>query len=132
MSHGEVRIENRARCHPSTLTTSRASAWLIGITLAAFQLTGCAKKSPPPPPKPPEVVVAPVRQQDVPVFGEWVAQLNGPINAAIMPKVQGYVLSQDYVNGSLVRKGQLLFQIDSRPFEAALDEAKADAEKAVS
>ena len=129
MSHGEVRIENRARCHLSTLTTSRASTWLIGITLAAFQLTGCAKKSPPPPPKPPEVVVAPVRQQDVPVFGEWVAQLNGPINAAIMPKVQGYLLSQDYVNGSLVRKGQLLFQIDSRPFQAALEQATAEVDR---
>src|SRR5215472_4969949 len=132
MSHGEVRIENRARCHLPTLTTPRASTWLIGITLAAFQLTGCAKKSPPPPPKPPEVVVAPVRQQDVPVFGEWVAQLNGPINAAIMPKVQGYLLSQNYVNGSLVRKGQLLFQIDPRPFQAALDQARAEVERAAS
>jgi membrane fusion protein (multidrug efflux system) len=61
-----------------------------------------------------------------------VAQLNGPVNADISPKVQGYLLSQNYVNGSLVRTGQLLFQIDRRPFEAALDEAKADVERAVS
>ena len=68
---------------------------------------------------PPEVVVASVVQQDVPVYGEWVAQLNGPVNADITPKVQGYLLSQNYVNGSIVRKGQLLFQIDPRPFQAA-------------
>ena len=71
-------------------------------------------------------------QQDVPVYGEWVAQLNGPVNADITPKVQGYLLSQNYVNGSLVRKGQLLFQIDPRPFQAALDQAKAEVERTVS
>jgi membrane fusion protein (multidrug efflux system) len=58
-----------------------------------------------------------------------VAQLNGPINAAIMPKIQGYLLSQDYRNGSLVRKGQLLFQIDSRPFQAALEQATAEVDR---
>jgi RND family efflux transporter MFP subunit len=128
MSHCEDQIESTARSKLLTLTTSRASAWLIGITLVTFQLIGCAKKSAPPP-SPPEVVVAPVQQQDVPIFGEWVAQLNGPINAAIMPKIQGYLLSQDYVNGSLVRKGQLLFQIDPRPFQAALDQAMAEVDR---
>jgi RND family efflux transporter MFP subunit len=129
MSHCEVRIENKAGSKLLALTTSRASAWVMGITIATFQLAGCTKKSAPPP-APPEVVVAPVQQQDVPIFGEWVAQLNGPINAAIMPKIQGYLLSQDYVNGSLVRKGQLLFQIDPRPFQAALDQAKAEVDRA--
>jgi len=74
---------------------------------------------------PPEVAVADVQQTDVPIYGEWVAQLNGPVNADITPKVQGYLLHQNYVNGSLVGKGQLLFEIDPRPFEAALDQAKA-------
>jgi RND family efflux transporter MFP subunit len=128
MSHCEVQIESRARSNLLTLTISRASAWLLGITIVTFQLIGCAKKSAPPP-APPEVVVAPVRQQDVPIFAEWVAQLNGPINAAIMPKIQGYLLSQDYGNGSLVRKGQLLFQIDARPFQAALDQARAEVDR---
>jgi membrane fusion protein, multidrug efflux system len=128
MSHCEVQIESRARSKPLILTAARKSAWLIGISIVAFQLLGCAKKSAPPP-TPPEVVVAPVQQQDVPIFGEWVAQLNGPINAAIMPKIQGYLLSQDYVNGSLVRKGQLLFQIDPRPFQAALDQAMAEVDR---
>jgi membrane fusion protein (multidrug efflux system) len=68
--------------------------------------------------------------RDVPVFGESVAQLNGPVNADITPKVQGYLLTQNYVNGSFVQKGQLLFQIDPRPFEAALDQAKAEVERA--
>ena len=128
MSHCEVQIASRARSKHLTPTIWRASAWLIGMTIGTFQLTGCAKKSAPPP-TPPEVVVAPVQQQDVPIFGEWVAQLNGPINAAIMPKIQGYLLSQDYVNGSLVRKGQLLFQIDPRPFQAALDQAMAEVDR---
>ena len=128
MSHCEVQIESRARSKPLTPTASPTSAWLIGMTIVTVQLIGCAKKSAPPP-TPPEVVVAPVQQQDVPIFGEWVAQLNGPINAAIMPKIQGYLLSQDYVNGSLVRKGQLLFQIDPRPFQAALDQAMAEVDR---
>lgn len=99
--------------------------------LATVLLTGCGSKAAPPPPAPPEVEVAGVQQQDVPVFGEWVAQLNGPVNADITPKVQGYLLSQNYVNGSLVRKGQLLFQIDARPFQASLDQAKAEVERTV-
>ena len=80
----------------------------------------------------PDVKVADVLQQDVPLYQEWVAQLNGPVNADITPKVQGYLLSQDYVNGSVVKKGQPLFKIDPRPFQAALDQAKADVERALS
>ena len=79
---------------------------------------------------PPEVAVAAVQQMDVPIYGEWVAQLSGPVNADITPKVQGYLLRQNYVNGSLVRKGQLLFEIDPRPFVAALDQAKAGVARA--
>jgi len=92
-------------------------------------VTGCAKKTAKPP-GPPEVGVATVQQQDVPIFGEWVSQLNGPINAVITPKVQGYLLTQNYSNGSIVTKGQLLFQIDPRPFQAALEQATADVQRA--
>ena len=60
-----------------------------------------------------------------PLYQEWVAQLNGPINADITPKVQGYLLTQNYQNGFFVKKGQLMFEIDPRPFVAALDQAKA-------
>ena len=98
---------------------------LLGLLLA-----GCAEKQAAGPPPPPDVQVAEVEQRDVPVYGEWVAQLNGPVNSDITPKVQGYLLSQDYVNGSLVKKGQLLFQIDPRPLQAALDQAKAEVGRA--
>jgi membrane fusion protein (multidrug efflux system) len=103
---------------------------LLGFMPLLF--TACSEKQAAAPPPPPDVGVAVVSQQDVPIYGEWVAQLNGPVNSEITPKVQGYLLSQDYVNGSLVKKGQLLFQIDPRPLQAALDQARADVEKAAS
>ena len=88
-------------------------------------LSGCEKKEAPPPPGPPEVLVAEVAQQNVPIFQEWVSQLTGPVNADITPKVQGYLLRQNYQNGYFVKKGQLLFELDPRQFQAALEEAKA-------
>jgi RND family efflux transporter MFP subunit len=74
----------------------------------------------------PEVEVAMVEQRDVPVYSEWVATLDGYVNAEIRPQVSGYIIKQDYTEGSLVRKGQVLFEIDPRPFQAALDRAKGD------
>jgi len=74
----------------------------------------------------PEVKVAPVIQQDVPLYSEWVATLDGYVNAQIRPQVSGYIIKQDYKEGSLVRKGQVLFEIDPRPFKATLDRAKGD------
>lgn len=88
-------------------------------------LAGCEKKEAPPPPQPPTVKVVDVIQQDVPIFNEWVAQLNGDTNAQITPKVQGYVLNRNYQEGYPVKTGQLLFEIDPRPFEASLDQANA-------
>ena len=112
----------------------RRLCWSAEIVVGLFLvvLIGCGKNEPKPAAQPPEVQVADVLEQDVPVYGEWVAQLNGPVNADITPKVQGYLLHQNYVNGSFVKKGQLLFDIDPRPFEAALDQAKADVERAAS
>jgi len=77
-------------------------------------------------PPAPEVRVAPVIQQDVPVFSEWVATMDGYVNAQIRPQVSGYIIKQEYKEGSVVRKGQVLFEIDPRPFKAALDRAKGD------
>src|SRR5260221_6747177 len=74
----------------------------------------------------PEVRVAPVIQQDVPVYSEWVATMDGYVNAQIRPQVSGYIIKQEYKEGSLVRKGQVLFEVDPRPFKAALDRAKGD------
>ena len=76
------------------------------------------------PPPPPVVEVAPVVQKDVPVQGEWIGTLEGFVNAQIQPQVSGYLIRQDYHEGALVRKGQLLFEIDPRPFQAVLDQAK--------
>jgi RND family efflux transporter MFP subunit len=74
----------------------------------------------------PEVEVATVEQRDVPVFSEWVATLDGYVNAQIRPQVSGYIIKQNYTEGSAVRRGQVLFEIDPRPFAAALDRAKGD------
>jgi RND family efflux transporter MFP subunit len=74
----------------------------------------------------PEVEVATVEQRDVPVYSEWVATLDGYVNAQIRPQVSGYIIKQNYTEGSLVHKGQVLFEIDPRPFTAALDRAKGD------
>ena len=87
------------------------------------------------PPPPPMVEVAPVIQKDVPVEGEWVGTLEGYVNAQIQPQVSGYLIRQNYREGALVRSGQLLFEIDPRPFQAVLDQAKgqlaqAEAQKA--
>ena len=76
------------------------------------------------PTPPPVVEVAPVIQKDVPVQGEWVGTLEGYINAQISPQVSGYLIRQDYHEGALVKKGQVLFEIDPRPFQAVLDQAK--------
>src|SRR5580700_3417164 len=76
------------------------------------------------PPPPPVVEVAPVTQQDVPIQGEWVGTLEGYVNAQIQPQVSGYLIHQDYHEGAFVKKGQLLFEIDTRPFQAVLDQAK--------
>ena len=76
------------------------------------------------PPPPPVVEVAPVIQENVPVRGEWVGTLEGYVNAQIQPQVNGYLIRQDYQEGALVKKGQVLFEVDPRPFQAVLDQAK--------
>ncbi len=78
-----------------------------------------------PAPKPLQVEVATVVQQDIPIYSEWVTTLDGFVNAQIQPQVSGYLVKQDYQEGSAVRKGQILFEIDPRPFEAVLNQTKA-------
>jgi RND family efflux transporter MFP subunit len=96
--------------------------------LAVFSsgMLGCGRTQAAAPPLPPEVRVAPVVQQDVPVYSEWVATLDGYVNAQVRPQVSGYIIRQNYREGSLVRKGEVMFEIDPRPFQAALDRAKGD------
>jgi membrane fusion protein (multidrug efflux system) len=111
---------------PEPHKTLNRSAIVLGlVTLSLLLLTACEKKEEKPKAQPPEVLVAEVMQQNVPIMVEWVAQLNGPVNADITPKVQGYLLHQDYTNGFFVKKGQLLFELDPRQYEAAVENAKA-------
>jgi membrane fusion protein (multidrug efflux system) len=73
---------------------------------------------------PPEVMVAQVEQKDVDLYSEWIGTLAGEVNANVQAQVTGYLLRRNYQEGSFVRKGQLLFEIDPRPFQAALDQAE--------
>src|SRR5450755_675076 len=123
------RNEEKARPSQPTAVRGRLSlrrTTFLGVCLLALLvLIGCEKKEEKPQVGPPEAQVVAAVLQDVPTFQEWVAQLNGPVNAEVSPKVQGYLLKQNYQNGYFVKKGQLLFQIDPRQYQAALDQAKA-------
>src|SRR5436189_4442444 len=101
-----------------------AAYLVIALAIGVSFATGCSRKAPQPGPPVPEVLVTTVKPQDVPRVLERVATLDGFINANINAQVQGYIVSRDYQEGSVVKKGDLLFQIDPRPFEAALAQAK--------
>ena len=88
-----------------------------------LSLIGCQKSQQPTSP-PPDVEVVEVMQRDVPISKEWVGTLDGLVNAQIRPQVTGYLLRQNYKDGSFVKKGELMFEIDPRTFRAALDQAK--------
>jgi len=79
----------------------------------------------------PVVMVAQVEQKDVDLYTEWIGTLAGEVNANVQAQVAGYLLRRDYQEGSSVRKGQLLFQIDPRPFQAALDQANGQLAQAI-
>ncbi len=123
----DLTTKNARLRHPAAFGCShRQRRSVLGACLIALLLlSGCEKKEEKPKAGPPEVLVAEVVQQDVPIVNEWVAQLNGPVNAEITPKVQGYLLKQDYQNGYFVKKGQLLFELDPRQYQAAVEQAKA-------
>jgi len=95
---------------------------LSGLILFA---AGCDSTKAAPSPPPIAVEVATVVQQDTPIYSEWVATLDGYINAQIQPHVTGYIIRQNYKEGAVVRQGDVLFEIDPRPFKAALNQAKA-------
>ncbi len=99
---------------------------LLGVAGIAAGAAGCGKKPPPPPPPPPVVVVTPVIQRDVPVYGEWIGTTAGDINAQIRPQITGYLLRRNYDEGSFVRQGQLLFEVDPRQLQAQLQQAEAN------
>src|SRR5712672_4850309 len=111
--------------HTSGDKKSMRRIFLVSAVLICGSLfVACSRKPAQTGPPPPEVLVTTVTPRDVPRILERVATLDGFINANIHAQVQGYIVSRDYQEGSLVKKGDLLFQIDPRPFEAALAQAK--------
>jgi RND family efflux transporter MFP subunit len=112
-------VQLRHHCPSATRVVS--VLLLATVSLA----TGCGRTNAAPAAPSPEVEVAKVEQKDVPIVSEWVATLDGYVNAQIQAQVTGYILAQKYKEGSFVRKGQVLFQIDPRPFRALLDQANA-------
>ncbi|HEY2920053.1 MAG TPA: efflux RND transporter periplasmic adaptor subunit [Candidatus Binatia bacterium] len=109
----------------SILRPARRSAAILVAFLLLTIGVACSKKEAPPPP-PPDVQVAEVVQKDVPIYIELVGATLGSEDVEIRARVEGYLVSYNFTEGSFVRKGQLLYRIDPQPFEAALAEAKAD------
>ncbi len=110
-----------------SLPHGRSTSPTVALTLAlGIFVSGCSRGQATTAISVPEVGVATVETRNVPMYGEWVATLDGYVNAEIRPQVSGYIIKQDYTEGSLVRKGQVLFTIDPRPFQATLDRAKGD------
>jgi len=124
-------VENTRRIMSNLSITKRLEKWptylaVIAPIILSLGLAGCgsghaAIKLPDT-----EVVVARPLQQNVPIKSEWVATLDGYVNAEIRPQVSGYIIRQNYREGAVVLKGQVLFEIDPRPFQAALDRAKGE------
>jgi membrane fusion protein (multidrug efflux system) len=98
---------------------------VIVVGAMLLLLSGCKKgQGRETPPSPPTVEVVEVIKKDVPVYSEWIASTDGFVNATIRAQIQGYLIKQNYKEGDLVKKGQILFEIDPRPFEAVLEQAK--------
>ena len=115
------------KCADSLAMICRKHPWFACCFLVLLVLSeACENKSVSAAPgAPPTVQVVEVTQRDVPVYHEWIATLDGYVNAVIQPQVSGYLVQQNYREGALVHKNDVLFKIDPRPFQAILDQAKA-------
>jgi len=102
------------------ITSAPVVVFLVALALC---FTGCKPKAPVKPPSP-LVEIAEVTKTDVPIYHEWIGSLDGLVNAQIRAQVTGYLLKQNYREGDPIKKGDLLFEIDPRPFQAALDHSK--------
>jgi len=107
-----------------TVPVLRGTPFAAAVGLLAVLPSACSKGTAATPQAPTTVAVVDVVKQDVPLRTEWVATLDGYVNARIQPQVTGYLVKQSYVEGSFVKKGEVLFEIDPRPFQAALDQAR--------
>ena len=108
----------------TSLSRILRSSGLVGSCLALLLAAGCGKEEKAAAPPPPAVVVSEVIQKNVPIYTEWVGTTDGLVNATIQAQVTGYLMKQNYREGELVQKGQVLFEIDPRTFQAAVDAAK--------
>ena len=104
--------------------TSASTVMVLLLGTALLMGCGGKKTSASGPPLPMPVTVVKVQPTDVSLTGEWVGTLDGYVNAQIQPQASGYLIKQNYKEGAQVTKGQVLFEIDPRPFQAALDQAK--------
>ena len=118
------RLPARPRMFDQRLGPLLTVSLLASALISFAALSGCGKQAAAPGIAP-DVKVATVEQRDVPIISEWVATLDGYVNAQIQPQVAGYIVQQTYKEGAPVRKGDVLFEIDPRPFQAVLDQAKA-------
>src|SRR5437016_5431274 len=100
-----------------------AIAIIAGLAVLCALTLAARSNSPAPVARPLDVQVTKVEQRDVPVYSEWIGTTDGSINAEIKAQVTGYLLRQDYKEGSLVKQGELLFEIDPKPFQAALEQS---------
>ncbi len=103
----------------------RSSSSLMAL-ISILVVSGCDKAAPPPPPPPAIVEVTEVIQKDVPIHQEWVGTLDGMVNAVILAQVSGYLIKQNYQEGQMIKKGQLLYEIDPKTFQANLDAARSN------
>src|SRR6202043_2702192 len=117
---------------PSIITV-KPSNILSGFVVAALSLSGCKQEKAPPLPAagPPQVVVAAVEQRDVPIVREWIGQLDGSENVDLRARVPGYIQEIAFKEGTVVKPGDLLLRIDPRPYQAALEQAKAELGQAI-
>src|SRR5262245_48594855 len=113
------------------MTTLTKFLGLVSGCMAVILVNGCTEAVGPIAPPTPKVPVMKVEQQDVPIFSEWVGTTDGLVNAKIRAQVTGYLLKQHFREGALVKKGDLLFEIDPRKFQAALDQAVGELKRAV-
>jgi membrane fusion protein (multidrug efflux system) len=102
---------------------------ITAMSLIFFCIAGCGQGEKDKDSSVPMVQVAQVARQNVPVYTEWIGTTDGIVNATIRAQVQGYLIKQNYREGDFVRKGQILFEIDPRTFQAAVDQAKGQLEE---
>lgn len=121
-----ISIKDNVRKHK---LIASAAAGLVLLIIATFFVAGRTKKPAPAPPPPLQVGVVTVEQKDVPIYNEWIGTTDGMVNADVRAQVSGYLLRKNYTEGAFVKKGQLLFEIDPRPLQAALGQAQGDLAK---